>query len=109
MYNYYTCISVFIGPPASPKNVIVGTVPSPQDTINTTFTISWSRSDCAVEYVVAISNTSDDRVYPNITTTDNSTTVRLPTGVEFCVTVVGVDSIGRRGSPSEPKCYRGCL
>ena len=89
-------------PPLLPP--LVAIAPSPQDAINTTYTITWGQSSCAVQYVVSIS-TSDDRVYPNITTTDNSTTVALPTGMEFCVTVVGVDSIGRRGSPSEPKCY----
>ena len=71
--------------------------------------ISWSQSDCAVQYMVAIINTTDDRVYSNIITNDSNTTVTLPTGVEFCVTVVGVDSIGRSGSPSEPKCYCKCV
>ena len=47
-------------------------------------------SDCAVQYVVTIINSSDDSVYPNITTSDTNTTVTLPTGVEFCVTVLGV-------------------
>ena len=97
---------MYTGPPQSPDTVNL--VPS-HDAINTTFMIRWSQSDCALEYVVAIINTSDDRVYPNITTNDNSTTVTLPTGVEFCVTVVGVDSISRRGSPSELKCYCKCV
>ena len=99
-------IAIFTGPPQPPLVTIASLI---YDTINTTFMISWSQSDCAVKYMVAIINTTDDRVYPNITTNDNSTTVTLPTGVEFCVTVVGVDSIGRRGSPSEPKCYRKCV
>ena len=65
-------------------------VPSSHDTIDTTFMISWSESDCAVEYIVmvAIINATDDRVYPNITTNGNRATVTLPTGVELCVTVV---------------------
>ena len=66
--------------------------------------ISWSMSDCAVQYVVTIINSSDDSVYPNITTSDTNTTVTLPTGVEFCVTVLGVDSINRTGPASEPQC-----
>ena len=70
--------------------------------------ISWSMSDCAVQYVVTIINSSDDSVYPNITTSDTNTTVTLPTGVEFCVTVLGVDSINRTGPASEPQCYRKC-
>ena len=97
---------LFTGSPQSPELEIP--VPLTHDTTNTVFMISWSQSDCAVQYVATIGNTSDDRAYPNITTTDNRTTVTFPTGVEFCVTVVGVDSIGRRGNPSEPKCYCEC-
>ena len=67
--------------------------------------ISWSMSDCAVQYVVTIINSSDGSVYLNITTSDTNTTVTLPTGVEYCVTVLGVDSIGRTGPPSTSKCY----
>ena len=66
-------------------------------------------SDCAVQYVVTIINSSDDSVYPNITTSDTNTTVTLPTGVEFCVTVLGVDSINRTGPASEPQCYSELL
>ena len=62
-------------------------------------------SDCAVQYVVTIINSSDGSVYPNITTSDTNTTVTLPIGVEFCVTVLGVDSINRTGPASEPQCY----
>ena len=62
-------------------------------------------SDCAVQYVVTIINSSDGSVYLNITTSDTNTTVTLPTGVEYCVTVLGVDSIGRRGPPSQQQCY----
>ena len=62
-------------------------------------------SDCAVQYVVTIINSSDGSVYLNITTSDTNTTVTLSTGVEYCVTVLGVDSIGRRGSPSQQQCY----
>ena len=72
--------------------------------INSTFLISWSQSNCAVQYVVNIINSSDDRVYPKITTSNTNTTVTLPTGVEFCVTLVAVDSIGRRGPDSVPQC-----
>ena len=62
-------------------------------------------SDCAVQYVVTIINSSDGSVYLNITTSDTNTTVTLPTGVEYCVTVLGVDSINRTGLPSTSKCY----
>ena len=58
-----------------------------------------------MQYVITIINSSDDSVYPNITTSDTNTTVTLPTGVEFCVTVLGVDSINRTGPASEPQCY----
>ena len=74
-----------------------------------TLLISWSQSDCAVQYVVTIINSSDDRVYPNITTStsNTNTTMTLPTGVEeFCVTLVAEDSIGRRGPDSVPACFR---
>ena len=84
---------IHVGPPSAP------TV--------TSFTqdrISWSMSDCAVQYVVTIINSSDGSVYLNITTSDTNTTVTLPTGVEYCVTVLGVDSIGRRGPPSQQRC-----
>ena len=54
--------------------------------------------------MVNIINSSDDRVYPNITTSNTNTAVTLPTSVEFCVTLVAEDSIGRRGPDSAPKC-----
>ena len=74
--------------------------------VNSTFIlISWSESNCAVQYVVAIVNPSDDRVYSNITTSNTNTTVTLPTGVEFCVILVAVDTIGRRGPDTTPVCY----
>ena len=102
--QYHLCY--YIGPPPAPK------VSFDQDgSINSTFLISWSQSNCAVQYVVTIINSSDDRVYPNITASNTNTTVTLPTGVEFCVTLVAVDSIGRRGLDSVPTCYRNskCL
>ena len=71
---------------------------------NANFTVTWSQSNCTVQYVVTIINSSDDRVYPNITTSNTNTTVTLPTGVEFCVTLVAVDSIGRRGPNTTPVC-----
>ena len=86
--------------------------PSPPSTVNLVVTnstilmISWSQSKCAVQYVITIINSSDDRVYPNITTSNTNTTVTLPTGVEFCVTLVAVDSIGRRGPDTTPVCYQ---
>ena len=58
-----------------------------------------------MQYVVTIVNSSDGSVYPNITTSDTNTTVTLPTGVEFCVTVLGVDSINRTGPASELQCH----
>ena len=63
-------------------------------------------SDCAVQYVVTIINSSDGSVYLNITTSDTNITVTLPTGVEYCVTVHGMDSINRTGPPSQQQCYR---
>ena len=89
-----------IGPPSAPCNVTVSTQSS------SSLLISWSMSDCAVQYVVTIINSSDDSVYPNITTSDTNTTVTLPTGVEFCVTVLGVDSINRTGPASKPQCSK---
>ena len=77
-----------------------------EGSINSTLLISWSQSNCAVQYVVTIINSSDGRVYPNITTSKTDTTVTLPTGVEFCVTLVAVDSIGRRGPDTTPVCYQ---
>ena len=59
-----------------------------------------------MQYVVTIINSSDGSVYLNITTSDTNTTVTLPTGVEYCVTVLGVDSIGRGGPPSQQQCHR---
>ena len=76
-----------------------------EGSINSTLLISWSQSNCAVQYVVTIINSSDDRVYLNITTSNTNTTVTLPTGVEFCVTLVAVDSIGRRGPDTTSVCY----
>ena len=73
---------------------------------NADFTVAWSQSNCAVQYVVTIINSSNNRVYPNITTSNTNTTVTLPTGVEFCVTLVAVDSIGRRGPDTTPVCYQ---
>ena len=57
-----------------------------------------------MQYVVTI-NSSDGSVYPNITTSDTNTTVTLPNGVEYCVTAVAVDGIGRRGPDSVPSCH----
>ena len=59
-----------------------------------------------MQYVVTISS---GKVYrSNITTSDTNTTVTLPTAVRplFCVTVYGVDSIGRRG-PDSFRCSAG--
>ena len=95
--------SVYVGPPPAPTVTSITLTQS--STNSSSLLISWSMSDCAVQYVVTIINSSDDSVYPNITTSDTNTTVTLPTGVEFCVTVLGVDSIGRRGPASEPQCY----
>ena len=63
-------------------------------------------SVCAVQYVVTIINSSDGSVYLNITTSDTNTTVTPPTGVEYCVTVLGVDIINRTGPPSQQQCPR---
>ena len=93
---YYACI----GPPLPPQHLTIK-----KETIGN-FTIFWSQSNCAVQYVVTLINSSYDRVYPNITTSNTNTTVTLPTGVEFCVTLVAVDSIGRRGPDTTPVCYQ---
>ena len=94
-------IFVHVGPPSAPAVNPITVVDE-----GSTLLISWSQSNCAVQYVVTIINSSDDRVYPNITTSNTNTTVTLPTGVEFCVTLVAVDSIGRRGSDTTPVCYK---
>ena len=91
---------ITIGPPPAPA---VNPITVVDD--NGELLISWSQSNCAVQYVVTVINSSDDRVYPNITTSNTNTTVTLPTGVEFCVTLVAVDSVGRRGPDSAPMCY----
>ena len=120
--NYYNCIikllfqhlmchnqvkwsiyCYYIGPPTAPAVNPITAVD--EGSINSTLLISWSQSNCAVQYVITIINSSDDRVYPNITTSNTNTTVTLPTGVEFCVTLVAVDSIGRRGPDTTPVCY----
>ena len=102
-------LNLFVGPPSSPRDLnIFGQIIGDATTSNSNsiFLISWSQSNCAVQYVVTIINSSDDRVYPNITTSNTNTTVTLPTGVEFCVTLVAVDSIGRRGPDTTPVCYQ---
>ena len=92
------------GPPPAP--VVYPITVVDEVSIDSTLLIRWSQSNCAVQYVVTIINSSDDGVYPNIITSDTNTTVTLPTGVESCVTLVAVDSIGRRGPDSVPVCYR---
>ena len=92
------------GPPPAPAVNPITVVDI--GSIDSTLLIRWSQSNCAVQYVVTIINSSDDRVYPNITTSNTNTGITLPTGVEFCVTLVAVDSIGRRGPDSVPICYR---
>ena len=92
------------GPPPAP--VVNPITIVDEGSIDSTLLIRWSQSNCAEQYVVTISNSSDDRVYPNITTSNTNTAVTLPTGVEFCVTLVAVDSVGRRGSVNVPVCYR---
>ena len=62
-----------------------------------------------MQYVVTIINSSDGSVYLNITTSDTNTTVTLPTGVEYCVTVLGVDHSNRPGPASEQQCYSECI
>ena len=92
---------VHVGPPPTPAVNPITVVD--EGSINSTLLISWSQSNCAVQYVVTIINSSDDRVY---TTSNTNTTVTLPTGVEFCVTLVAVDNIGRRGpDTTAPVCY----
>ena len=76
--------------------------------LNKAVNIAWNPAVC-FQYVVTIINSSDNSVYLNITTSDTNTTVTLPTGMEFCVTVLGVDSINRTGPASEPQCYSECF
>ena len=94
-----------LGPPPAPVVNPITVVDEGSINTSTTFLVSWNESNCAVQYVVTI-NSSDDRVYPNITTSNTNTTVTLPTGVEFCVTLVAVDSIGRREPDTTPVCYQ---
>ena len=92
-----------VGPPPAPA---VNPITVVEDgSINSTLLIRWSQSNCAVRYVVAIINSSDDRVHPNITTSTTITAVTFPPGVEFCFILVAVDSIGRRGTGNVPTCY----
>ena len=98
-WHNYVCPLQGSAPAVSPITVV------DEGSINSTLLISWSQSNCAVQYVVTIINSSDDRIYPNITTSNTNTTVTLPTGVEFCVTLVAVDSIGRKGPDTTPVCY----
>ena len=100
--TYYVCPLQGPAPAVNPITVV------DEGSMNSTLLISWSQSNCAVQYVVTIINSSDDRVYPNITTSNTNTTVTLPTGVEFCVTLVAVDSIDRRGPDTTPVCYGEC-
>ena len=100
-------MNIHVGPPPAPTVTSITLTQS--STNSSSLLISWSMSDCAVQYVVTFINSSDDSVYPNITTSDTNTTVTLPTGVEFCVTVLGVDSINRTGPASEPQCYSECM
>ena len=95
----------FLGPPTI-SNITTITRDHEKSNISiSTLLISWNQSNCAVQYVVTIINSSDDRVYLNITTSNTNTTVTLPTGVEFCVTLVAVDSIGRRGPDTNTPVY----
>ena len=103
MYVLCYVISISGPPPAPAVNPITVVV---EGSINSILLISWSQSNCALQYVITIINSSDDRVYPNITTSNTNTTVTLPTGVEFCVTLVAVDSIGRREPDTTPVCYQ---
>ena len=102
---FTSCVKVNVFTTAPPAPAVTSITLTQSSTNSSSLLISWSMSDCAVQYVVTIINSSDDSVYPNITTSDTNTTVTLPTGVEFCVTVLGVDSINRTGPASEPQCY----
>ena len=90
------------GPPPAPTVNPITLVD--ESSISSILLISWSESNCAVQYVVAIINSS---VYHNnITTSNTNTALTLPTGVEFCFILVAVDSVGRRGPDNVPICYR---
>ena len=71
---------------------------------STSVNISWNPSDCAVQYVITVINSSDDTAY-NITTTDTYTTVLLDSLPKFCVIVYRVDISNRTGPPSQQQCY----
>ena len=93
------CLIMYIEPPPPPQHLTIQ-----KESGN--FTISWSQSNCAVQYVVTIINSADNRIYSNVTTSNSNTTVTLTTDVEFCVILVAVDSIGRRGPDTTPVCYQ---
>ena len=99
---YFAVYFYLASPPPAPNMTSIIQI----STNSSSLLISWSMSDCAVQYVVTIINSSDGSVYLNITTSDTNTTVTLPTGVEYCITVLGVDSIARRGPPSQQQCHR---
>ena len=101
-YHSFIIFITLAEPPPAPTVTSI----TQSSTNSSSLLISWSMSDCAVQYVVTIINSSDGSVYLNITTSGTKTTVTLPTGVEYCVTVLGVDSIGRRGPPSQQQCHR---
>ena len=100
---YYFEIHYLQGLPPAP--VVNPITVVDKDSMNTTYLISWSQSNCAVQYVVTILNSSDISVYLNFTISNTNTTVTLPTGVEFCVAIAAVDSIGRKGPYTIPLCY----
>ena len=53
--------------------------------------------------MVIVFSSDGMQIYHNITTSNTNTLVTLPS-VEFCVTVLGVNSIGRKGA-SIMRCF----
>ena len=94
--------TLYLEPPLAPTEITLSQ-------INTnSLLISWSMSDCAVQYEITIIDSADDSDFLKlITGATNAITVTFPTVADlakFCVTVIGIDSFGRNGLPSEMEC-----
>ena len=93
---------ITVGPPSAPSVISIMQISDH----NTTLLISWSASDCAVQYEVTIftANFYGEITKAAIVSATNTTRVTLIASDEFCATVLGIDSSGRRGPASLPLC-----